>query len=316
MIRAFAICAMLVAISKANAEEVPVPTPAPVSACNEPACDKGKLQAPLPLCGSRCQKHVEQQALLQQKLAELNCLQTEIDELRRSTGTPQQILIRVQALEVSRTKLRELGADFSLRNGNKAAKKPAPLASLLQNPNGRFGVIDDGESFLSFIQSLQQKNVARVLADPSIVAVSGRAATFNVGGEFPIPAPPGSQQAVDFQQYGTKVDVLAIAQGDNRVRLELRLRVSERDDSRSVEIEGTLVPALHVRQCDSAVELEFGQTGLLTGLVQRRVEVRRTEAGDQTVDNEVELLFIVTPEAVPSIAAVSPPPESATYSPR
>lgn len=316
MIRALAICAVLVLINRAVADDsvAPTPEPAPISACKTPDCEASEQQAPEPKCDARCQKKVEQQALLQQKLAELNCLQTEIDELRRSTGTPQQILIRVQALEVSLTKLRELGAEFSRRD-ERAAKKPAQVASLLQNPNGRFGVIDDGESFLSVIESLQQRNIAKVLADPSIVAVSGRPATFNVGGEFPIPAPPGSQQAVDFQQYGTKVDVLAIVQGDNRVRLELRVRVSERDDSRSVEIEGTRVPALHVRQCDSAVELEFGQTGLLTGLVQRRTEVRRTEAGDQNVDNEVELLFVVSPEAVPSIATVSTPAEPASYSP-
>jgi hypothetical protein len=311
MIRALAICAVLVLMNRAAAEDsvAPAPEPDPVSACNSPECDTPRQQPPAPICDARCQKKLEKQAQLQQKLAELNCLQTEIDELRRTTGTPQQILIRVQALEVSRTGLRNLG------NSSENATTPAQVASLLQNSSGGFGVIDDGKSFLSFIESLQQKNVARVLAEPTIVAVSGRPAAFNVGGEFPIPAPPGSEQSVEFQSYGTKVDVLAIAQGDNRVRLELRFRVSERDDSRSVEIDGTRVPALNVRQCDSAVELEFGQTGLLTGLVQRRTEVRRTEAGDQNVDHEVELLFVVMPEAVSSIASVpAPPATTATYS--
>ncbi len=306
MIRAFVICAMLVLMNRAIAEDsaAPTPEPTPVSACNNPECETAKQQQPSPRCDSRCQKKIEQQALLQQKIAELNCLQTEIDELRRSTGTPQQVLVRVQALEISRTKLRELGTDLSLSSDDKTAKKPAQASLQLQNSNGGFGVVDDGESFLAFIEALQQKNVAKVLAEPSLVVVSGRPAAFNVGGEFPIPSPPGSQQAVDFQPFGTKVDVLAVAQGDNRVRLELRFRVSERDDSRSVEIEGTRVPALHVRQFDSTVELEYGQTGLLTGLVQRRTELRQTEAGNENVDHEVELLFVVTPESVSTVAAI------------
>jgi Flp pilus assembly secretin CpaC len=317
MIRALAICALLVLTNRAAADdsEAPAPEPTPISACKSPECKALEQQAPEPKCGARCQKKVEQQALLQQKLAELNCLQTEIDELRRSTGTPQQILIRVQAVEVSRTKLRELGTSLSWQNGNENAQGSAQTASLPQTPNGIFelGVINDGESFRSFIETLQQNNAAKVLAAPTLVVVSGRPASFHVGGEFPVPTPQGSKQTVEFQPYGTLVDVVANALGEDRVRFELRVRVSERDDSRSVEIEGTRVPALHVRQCDSAVELEFGQTGLLTGLVQRRTEVRRTDAGDQNVDNEVELLFIVTPEAVRSIAS-APAPSSATYS--
>jgi pilus assembly protein CpaC len=317
MNRALAILALLVLMSRAVAEESIEPTPAaaPISACKTPECEAAVAPAREPNCDARCQKKVEQQALLQQKLAELNCLQTEIDELRRATGTPQQILIRVQALEMSRTKLRELGIDFSWRNFNANEKKRAQLVSLPQNSRAvsELGVINDSESFLSFIESLERQNVARILAAPTIVAVSGRPAAFNVGGEFPIPAPPDSEQTVEFQSYGTKVDVLATAQGDNRVRLELRVRVSERDDSRSVDIDGTRVPALHVRQCDSAVELNYGQTGMLTGLLQRRTEVRRTEAGDVNVDNEVELLFIVTPEAVSSIASNPTPREPAVY---
>jgi Flp pilus assembly secretin CpaC len=295
-------------MNRAAAEEsaTSTPEPAPASACKSPKCERPSPQPAETACNARCQMKLEKQALLQQKLAELNCLQTEIDELRRTTGTPQQILIRVQALEVSRTALRNLG------NASEGATTPAQVASLLQNSSGGFGVVDDGKSFLSFIESLQRNNVAKVIAAPTIVVVSGRPASFHVGGEFPVPTPPGSKQTVEFQPYGTLVDVLANALGDDRVRFELRVRVSERDDSRSVEIEGTRVPALHVRQCNSAVELEFGQTGLLTGLVQRRAEVRRTEAGDQHVDHEIELLFVVTPEVVSSIASVPAPP--ATYS--
>ena len=122
---------------------------------------------------------------------------------------------------------------------------------------------------------------------------------------MPLPARPDSKQAVEFQRYGTQVDVLAVALGNNRVRLDLRLKVSELDNAHSVMIGETRVPALQVRQCDTPIELEFGQTGILTGLVEHRQEAIKSDAGVSTNVNEIELLFMVTPESVPAIASAN-----------
>ena len=89
------------------------------------------------------------------------------------------------------------------------------------------------------------------------------------------------------------------------MRLDLRVKISELDESKSIAVDGGKVPAFTVRQCDVPVELEFGQTGILAGLGQRRQETAKTESGVVTRDNDVELLFIVTPEAVPMIASTA-----------
>ncbi|MCI0335357.1 MAG: hypothetical protein L0228_19285, partial [Planctomycetes bacterium] len=314
MIRALAACALVFIVSSAPAQSVvtpkssaaapqptiALPVSADVSACGEESCPESAHVA-----GS--EQPPSKQALLRQKLAELNCLQSEIDELRRETGTPQQILVKVQVLDVSRTRMRAAGLDVSTILGqgrarpNGAVHEYSPTAK----PGSAPGVciFANGNDYENFINTLQRNNLGRILAEPSIVTMSGRPASFNVGGELPLPAPRGSNQAIEFRRFGQQVDVLANAIGENRVRLELRVSVSEPDESRSIEIDGTRVPSIIVRQCDSAMELEFGQTGVLTGLVQRKQEVLKSDTGNVVQEQEVELLFIVTPEAVSTVAA-------------
>jgi Flp pilus assembly secretin CpaC len=306
IIRSFALCAVLVAVVSTAAEEIarpnPVPTtspevsgisptPAPISACNQ-----GVQQAST--CNSGCKKRASRQALLQQKLAELNCLQTEIDELRRATGTPQQILVKLQVLEISRTKLRQPESDFAALEGETLTTTTKRIDSLLQNSGSGFGIIDDGDAYLAFMDLLQQNNIGRVLANPQIITLNGEPARFNVGGELPLPATPGSNQPVQFREYGTQADLVAKTIGDSRVRLDLCVRISDVDDSRSIDVAGSKVPALHVRQCAAAIELEFGQTGVVSGLAQQRVEKRKFEGRIEDHVDDIELLFLVTPEAV------------------
>ncbi len=313
MTRALAACALVFVVRSAAAQSVapqssaaaPQPTIAlPVSA-DVSACGKESCPESAHVAGS--EQPPSKQALLRQKLAELNCLQSEIDELRRETGTPQQILVKVRVLDVSRTKMRDAGLNVTGILGQGRARpggaleaysptaKPvsAPVASIFAN----------GNDYENFIDTFRRNNLGRILAEPSIVTLSGRPASFNVGGELPLPAPRGSKRSVEFQRFGQQVDVLANAIGENRVRLELRVKVSEPDDSRSIEIDGTRVPSIIVRQCDSAMELEFGQTGVLTGWVQRKQEVLKSDTGNVVQEQEVELLFIVTPEAVSTVAA-------------
>jgi hypothetical protein len=68
-----------------------------------------------------------------------------------------------------------------------------------------------------------------------------------------------------------------------------------------VNINGEKVPAIRVRQVDAPIELEFGQTGVLTGLVQQRTEAIQNEAGITENNQEIVLLFLVTPESVDSL---------------
>lgn len=258
----------------------------------------------------------------------------------------QQVLLQVRVMEVSRTKLRSLGIDFAdlTRTGDfvgqsvsglLAASSGATfdvtsggmLPSAATGPTGgqtfQFGIVEPGNSFFGVIEALQQKNLAKILAEPNLVTVSGRPAFFNVGGEFPILVPQSlGTVSVQFRRFGTQVDFVPIVMGNGIIRLEVRPRVSEPDSTLSVVINGTNVPALKVREVETGVEMRAGQTLAIAGLVQNRLEAssrglpflsdlpwigaafgRRRE---QT--NEIELLILVTPQLVEAMDPCDVPP--------
>jgi Flp pilus assembly secretin CpaC len=122
-----------------------------------------------------------------------------------------------------------------------------------------------------------------------------------VGGEVPIPSRDDPKAAVAFQKFGTELDLLAIVVDKERVRMELRMKVSEIDDARSIEVNGSRIPALRSRQCDTAVETKFGEPVILSGGVEERTET--SNIGGKIVDqiNEVALIVVATAELVDTI---------------
>ncbi len=247
----------------------------------------------------------EQQILLQEKCVELDRLQREVQHLRDATGTAQQIRIKVQMLEVSLTKLRNMGTDTDwFSDGYVSGTKMQQLldATEVLVPAERAESVTKAEAndSLRFVNWLKRKNLAKVLADPTVVVLSGRPASISIGGEFPLPANKDSKAVVDFRKFGTELELLALALGNNQVRLELKTRVSAIDSNHAIEISGVRVPGLKVRQCDTGCELSFGQTAVLTGLVQQRIEAQQDESGEVSeVINDVGLVVVVCPELVP-----------------
>jgi pilus assembly protein CpaC len=240
-----------------------------------------------------------------------------------SVGGVQQVMLHVRVMEVSRTKLRSMGFDFSVSRGGNffvsgAAGLIAPSGAALGGDTMRFGLVNAGANFLGTLELLQQKNLVKVLAEPTLVTVSGRPARFLSGGEFPILVPGGfGTVGIEYKAYGTEVDFVPIVMGNGRIRLEIRPQVSELDESRGVTINDLTVPALTKRFVDTGVEMSAGQTLAIAGLVQNRIEsehkgvpvlsdlpylgaaFRRV----QERNNEVELLILVTPELVEAVDA-------------
>lgn len=243
-----------------------------------------------------------------------------------TVGGVQQVLLQVRVMEVSRTKLRNLGIDLAaiLENGSAVALNGAGIlqpnnlaAAGAINTNGRTTIFtrvaSNGDNFYAFVEALKQNNLAKILADPNLVTESGRPAFMNAGGEFPVLVPQSlGTISIEYRRFGTQIDFVPIVLGGNSIRLEVRPRISEIDDTRSVTINGQQVPGLRVREADTAVTLRAGQTLAIAGLVQTRVNsstrgvpvlmdtpvvgsfFRRT--ADQI--DEVELLIMVTPQIV------------------
>jgi Flp pilus assembly secretin CpaC len=242
--------------------------------------------------------------LLQQKLAELDRLQAEVDALRKATGTFAQILVRVEVLEVSLTKLKQLGVEIPQSTAGVVAV-PESIAKLRRpavyaHPSApRVEDVPSDDSHAELVGLLKQNNIGKVFADPTLVVLSDRPASFLVGGQIPVPAAPGSKMALEFQEFGTRVDVRATSLGDDRVRLEVTARVSEIDDSRAIEIQGRRVPGFHVRQCAAGFEAARGETVIIGGGSQDRVEsVKLPDGRIEERHNEIATWYVVRTEQV------------------
>ncbi len=251
-----------------------------------------------------------------------------------TVGGVQQVLLQIKVFEVSRTKLRQMGFDWGnlTRRGDVAVQGVGGLvkaaAAAGTPPQGfsagtgmaaagaqtfTFGVVSPGDSFFGVLDLLQARSVAKVLAEPQLTTVSGRPAFFNVGGEFPILVPQSlGTLSIQYKKFGTQVDFVPIVLGNGAIRLEVRPRVSEIDESRSVSINGTNVPGLRTREIDTGAEMQAGQTLAIAGLVQMRIEddirgipwlsdIPFFGAPFRKVSeaiNEIELLILVTPQLV------------------
>jgi pilus assembly protein CpaC len=258
-----------------------------------------------------------------------------------TVGGSQQVLLKVKVMEVSRTDLKELGFDwmnFSSGGdfiGSTAAgliTKANPTTSVFRTGAAmtssgaetlQFGIVSGSQGFVGFMDALKQEDLLKVLAEPNLVTVSGRPASYLVGGQMPYPQPTGfGNIAVNFRDFGTQIDFVPIVLGNGGVRLEVRPRVSEIDPTLSISINGTAVPGFRMREVDTGVEMKFGQTLAIAGLMQQRqTMVKRgipylmdlpflgaAFSRKESKINEVELLILVRPELVEALDPEQVPP--------
>jgi pilus assembly protein CpaC len=134
------------------------------------------------------------------------------------------------------------------------------------------GVISKNFAFFAFLQALRDENVVKLLAEPRLVTLSGRQASFLDGGEQAIPVPAGlGQVGVQFEEFGTRLSFVPIVLGDGRIRLEVEPEVSNLDPAAGTTIQGTTVPGRATQRVHTTVELEDGQTFVIGGLIQNTI---------------------------------------------
>ena len=228
-----------------------------------------------------------------------------------TVGGVQQVALHVKVMEVSRTKLRRFGLDWIFTGDNLSIIQGT--GSIIGHETIKFSVFGDASQFIGYLEALRQDDLVKLLAEPTLVTMTGRPASFNSGGSFPILVPNGlGTVGIEFKEYGTRVDFVPIVLGNGNIRLEVRPSVSELDDSRGIEVNGVTVPGVTDRTVETSVEMKAGQTLALAGLIQTRMEAQKKGVpflGDlpwigrafsrvQERMNEIELLVVVTPELV------------------
>ncbi|MBA3484398.1 MAG: pilus assembly protein N-terminal domain-containing protein [Pirellulales bacterium] len=247
-----------------------------------------------------------------------------------TVGGAQQILLKVKVMEISRTKLRDIGFDFDLSGTSgflqstsagvlSAVSRTEPTFTKVGSTID-FQLIDGNTQFLGVLQALQQNNVIKTLADPTLVTVSGRPASFNSGGEifFQVTSSQGTA-SVESEKFGTQVDFVPIVLGDGRIRLEIRPKISSIDNSNPIADQ---LFRTKVSEVDTGVEMRAGQTLAIAGLIQTKVKA--THRGLPYISDvpylgvpfrrvtdeveEVELLILVTPEFAEAMDPHEVPP--------
>jgi pilus assembly protein CpaC len=260
-----------------------------------------------------------------------------------SVGGVQQVLLHVRVMEVSRTKIRNLGFDFASFSGGgslissisglAASTEGGAIVGVHPPATMSFALLDGGSTFLGLLEAFRENRLLKILSEPTLVAVSGRTASFHVGGEFPILVPQSlGTVSIEYKKYGTQIDFIPIVLGSGSLRLEVRSLVSDIDPARSRKLNDETVPALRVREVNTGVEMRAGQTLALAGLMESRIEAQSrgvpiladlpwVGAGfraNKEVNNEVELLILVRPEFVAALDPDQVPacgPGEATTSP-
>ena len=161
---------------------------------------------------------LDRELLIEAKLEQIRKLQAEVDALR-GVAKSTQILLQLKIVELQRSEMRKRGFDFSA--------KPNALADA-----GGTMLITKQE-LDKLVESLQKDKLAKVLAEPTLVTVSGRPACFQSGGEIPIIVPQSSgTMTTEYRQTGTRVDCVGTVMENGQVRLELSSTVSEVDAHR------------------------------------------------------------------------------------
>jgi pilus assembly protein CpaC len=202
-----------------------------------------------------------------------------------SVMSPQQVMLEVRFIEISRTAGRELGVQWNRFGGNSIVNVgdrttalpvgPAEVAAGVISGSSPFGfaiarLVAGGASTDVMINALEQKGIARSLAEPNLVALSGDTASFLAGGEYPIPV-SGSfgQVTVDYKKYGVGLAFTPTVLGRGLINLKIEPEVSQIDTTHTVSVtNGISVPALIVRRASTTIELRDGQSFMIGGLLQ------------------------------------------------
>jgi Flp pilus assembly secretin CpaC len=232
-----------------------------------------------------------------------------------------QVLVNVQVLEINKGKLKQLGVEWSSFIGGIAS----PLFSLFEDrevvPTDELGSFS--RSPLSAqVRALVDDNAAKILSQPRILIADGHSASILVGGEFPIPvAQTGGDISVEFKTFGIQLAVRPKIMQDNRIILTLTPEVSSLDFANGVKSLGMVIPAIRTRRATTTVHIMAGQTLIIGGLItseDAKVVSKVPLLGDipiigelfkstRFLNNESELVIMVTPTTVENSSAVSVP---------
>jgi pilus assembly protein CpaC len=209
----------------------------------------------------------------------------------------QEVLLQVKFAEVDRTALTQLGINFistgaantigTVTTGQYGAFGPQTLtpgtssgtgattpANTISNVLNLFLFRPD-INFGAVVAALENKSLLQILAEPNLIAVNGKEASFLAGGQFPFPiVQPGAgftAVTISFKDFGVHLQFTPTIMPNGNIHLKVAPEVSTLDFANALTISGFTVPALSTRKAETEFELQDGQSFVIAGLIDNRV---------------------------------------------
>jgi pilus assembly protein CpaC len=243
-----------------------------------------------------------------------------------------QVMLEVRVSEVSRSLLRRLGFNFNYVSSsgrnfglsllNRLTSLPAagfPTAGVEVSDaiNAIFRFLSQDTTWTVFIDALKEEGLLKVLAEPTLITLSGKTANFLAGGEFPIPVPQssgggGTTITIEYKPFGVGLNFTPTVLSNKKINMQVTPEVSELDFSNALTTGGFVVPSITTRRVSTVIELADGQSFAIAGLLKddvREIVSKFPLLGDIPIlgalfrstsfrKNESELIVIVTPHLV------------------
>ena len=191
-------------------------------------------------------------------------------------------------------------------------------AEVLGNDVGSLvGSITPGNLDLNYaIDALDREGFLTVLAEPNLTALTGQAANFLAGGEFPIPVPTRDGIGIEYREFGVKLDFTPTVLNSGRISMQVRPEVSDLSDAGAIRINDISVPSISTRRAETTIELGSGQSFAIAGLIENSVSQDKDKypglgdipiigalfRSDRFRREETELLIVVTPYLVKPVS--------------
>jgi pilus assembly protein CpaC len=269
---------------------------------------------------------------------------TVVNLLRAPQKEPRQVVLKVVFASIDRTVLNQWGFNLFSKNGvmigeSSTEQFSSPRFSQLQFNNGGF----TNSSSVNFadllnlfvyrpdlnigatIKALQENDLLQVLAEPNLIALDGKEASFLAGGSFPFPVLTTTSTGgatspvvtVQFKPFGVQLTFTPTITQTGAIDLKVAPEVSALDFSNAVTLQGFLIPALSQRKADTEVVLKDGESFVIAGLLDNRVTenlVKIPWLGElpvlgtlfksrQTKKTSTELLVVITPHLTKPVPA-------------
>jgi pilus assembly protein CpaC len=252
-----------------------------------------------------------------------------VNLLKQQEGVASnQVMLRVRFAEVSRSALQELGASYIV---NGFQNKWFGRATTQQFPAPDFDTDKGGLVFSDFlnifvfnakeglggvVRALQNKGLFQSLAEPNLISINGKEASFLAGGEYPYPvvqpSSGGNSVTIQFKEFGVRLNFTPTVLGGDLINLKVRPEVSSLDFSNALTLAGFRVPAISTRRTETEVELQDGQTFAIAGLMNNTLNESMQKIpgiGDIPVlgllfrskahqKNQTELVVMITPTII------------------